>query len=135
LIKTRRVNTSLLTWIRGLRLATLTVVLALASGLTGCDKGKPSGDPAKQTQAFQSAPAAIQAGWQLAIAAAATNDYATSILTLRRLQGQPDLTPEQKTAVNDRLDELNRQLAEALQKGDPNAAKAMQTMQQQGRSR
>ena len=112
------------------------IMLGLALALTGCGKGAAkTSNAAQQEQIIQSASPAVQAAWQLAVAAAATNDYATSILTLRRLQGNADLTPDQRTAIAARLEAVNAQLTAGLQQGDAAATKAMQTMQQQGRTR
>jgi hypothetical protein len=114
-------------------LLTLWVGLLLVAG--ACGKPRTSADPAQQAKAFQSASPQTQSSWQLAVDAATTNDYATAVLTLRKLQAQPDLTPEQRTAVNDRMTAVNTQLAAALEKGDPNATKAIQEIKQRGRSR
>jgi hypothetical protein len=100
----------------------------------GCGKANTS-DPAQQAGAFQSAGPRLQASWQLALDAAATNGYATAILTLRQLQAQTDLTPEQRAAVSNQMVAVNIQLQAALQKGDPDATKAQEELRNRWRAR
>jgi hypothetical protein len=93
--------------------------------LSGCSKSAAP-DATQQAKAFQSATPQNQAAWNRALEAAKTNDFALAILTFRTLQGQTDLTPEQRTAVTDRMTAANEQLAAAVQKGDSNAVKALE---------
>lgn len=105
------------------RLIGVSAVVLLA--VISCSKSAAP-DPAQQAKAFQSATPQNQADWNRALEAAKTNDFAVAILTFKKLQGQTDLTPEQRTAVTDRMTALNEQLAAAVQKGDANAIKALE---------
>lgn len=112
------------------------MVVCLATvlfSITGCGKGKGS-DPAQLAKLFQSADPQTKADWDKASAAAETNDFVTAILTLKKLQEQPGLTPEQRTAVNDSMTAANDQLSAAVQKGDPNATKALEEIRRRWRS-
>lgn len=91
----------------------------------GCGKSATT-DPTQQAKAFQSATPQNQADWSRALEATRTNDFALAILTFRKLQGQTDLTPEQRAALTDRMATANEQLAAAVQKGDSNAVKALE---------
>lgn len=65
----------------------------------------------------------------MAIAAAKTNGYVTAILTLKQLQRETNLTPEQAKAVTETLTALNDQMFKAAGKGDPNAKQAVEQLQ------
>lgn len=113
----------------------LMLPLALMLGLSGCGKSQAkSPDPAQQAKVIQTASPEVQKGWQLALAAAETNDFATAILTLRKLQSHANPTPEQQAAITARMNAINDQLAAAIQKGDPEATKAMQEIRDRWRS-
>jgi hypothetical protein len=101
--------------------------------LSACNKSAAPA-PGQQAQAFQSATPQNQADWGLALEASKTNDFVVAMLTLRKLQGQADLTPEQRAAVKDRMTEVNDQMAAAVQKGDPDAIKAMEEIRRRWRT-
>lgn len=101
--------------------------------VSGCSKSAAP-DPGQPANAFQSATIQNQADWGLALEAAKTNDFVVAMLTLRKLQGQADLTPEQRAAVSGKMTEVNDQLAAAVQKGDPNATKAMEEIRRRWRT-
>lgn len=75
-------------------------------------------------------------GWQQEgnLHSAATTNYAAVILTCRKLQAIPDLTPEQIAAVNGMTTVFSSQMTEAAQKGDPSALKAVEEIRRQWRS-
>ncbi len=92
--------------------------------LMGCNRQAPStvtADP----KTFESASAEIKADWDKALAAAATNDYATALLTCRKLQGLEALTPDQRAAVAKTMAAVEARLMDAAQKGDANATNAL----------
>jgi predicted small lipoprotein YifL len=101
----------------------IAVLLTIFTATPGCGKkGVPK--IASNTKAFETASSEIKADWEKAITAAASHDYATAILTCRKLQLQKELTPEQRTAVTDTITAENNQLLDGLRKGDPNAIQA-----------
>jgi hypothetical protein len=109
-----------------LRIA-IVVVLATDLFLTGCGKrGLPRS--VSDTKAFETASEEIKADWSKAVSAATTNDYATAIITCRKLQMIKELTPQQVTAINATISALNQEILEGLQKGDPSAIQANETI-------
>jgi hypothetical protein len=108
----------------------LAIGASLFIAAAGCNKSKTT-NPA---QAFQAASAEVKARWQEATEAVATNNYATAVLTLRKLQMDPSLTPEQLTIVGNQMMSFTEKLAIAEQKGDPDAKKAMEEIRQRWRS-
>jgi hypothetical protein len=68
------------------------------------------------------------------LAAAASTDYATAILSCRKMQAQSELTPEQRTVINDTMTAMNNQMNAAAQKGDPKALKAVEEVRKRWRS-
>ena len=116
----------------GLIIVCLAAITMLA---TGCSKhAKGGASEQEQAKALESASPRIQADWKLAVEAAQTNDYATAFLTLRKLQGQTDLTPEQRTAVDGKMTQVNDAMLAAVQKGDPEAKKAFDEIRRRWRS-
>ena len=114
----------------GLIVVCLAAITMLA---TGCGKHAKV-DASEQGKALESASSQTQAEWKLAVEAAKTNDYAAAYLMLRKLQGQTDLTPEQHTAVDAKLTQVNDAMLAAVQKGDPEAKKAFDEIKRHWRS-
>jgi hypothetical protein len=101
----------------------IVIVLTVFIATPGCrKKGVPK--IASDTKAFETASLEIKADWEKAISAAALHDYATAILTCRKLQMEKELTSEQRTAVIDTITAENNQLLDGLKKGDQNAIQA-----------
>ena len=102
------------------------VLLAVCVAMAGCGKTAAIPKTATATKAFESASPELKADWDKVTAAVKTNDYATTILTCRKLQAQGGLTPEQLKAVNDTMTAVNNQLSDAVDKGDQNAINALE---------
>jgi len=100
------------------------LALVLALFFVGCSQKPGIPKVPADTKAFESASPQIKADWEKAVSAAAANDYATVILTCRKIQIQSDLTPQQRTAVIDTITAENNQLLDGLKKGDQNAIHA-----------
>lgn len=98
------------------------------SATSGCKK---SADP---VQAFQSASPENQSRWQLATTAAKTNGYVTAIMTLRKLQLETTLTPDQNTAINTLMATVNETLALAERAGDAEAKRATEEIRRRWRT-
>jgi hypothetical protein len=99
------------------------ILLMVVLVIEGCGrKGIPK--VASDTKDFEAASPEIKADWGRAMSAVAAHDYATAILTCRKLQMQKELTPEQRTAVIDTITAENNQLLDGLKVGDQNAIQA-----------
>jgi hypothetical protein len=107
----------------------------LACALAGCKKAAPGADASADAKVFVSAPAEIKAAWDGALAALQTNDQAGAYLALRQLRAQSGVTPEQIAAIDAQCRRIRTQLAEATQKGDTNAARALSEIHNAARMR
>lgn len=92
--------------------------------LIGCGKSA-QGLRDANAKLFTSAPAEIKAAWDAAGAAMATNGFAPAILTLKKLQALPGITPEQLKAVNETVTAVSDQMYDRINKGDAAAKEAM----------
>lgn len=92
-----------------------------------CSKG-PSASSGNK--AFASADAESQKMWQAATAAAATNDYVTSVTFFRKLYDNPNLTAEQHKAAEENLTVVYDRMSDAASKGDAAAVKAQEEISQ-----
>lgn len=101
----------------------LTAASAALLLLAGC--GKKALVTADDTRVFDKASPEIKQMWQTALEASKTNDYVTAEMVLYRMS-RPELTPEQRDAINRQLTALTERLNDAVTKGDP-AAKAAVT--------
>jgi hypothetical protein len=108
-------------------------LVAALIGLTGCGKSRAVPKDATGTKAFDSAGPEIKAEWDKIVAAHAANDYATVILTCRKLLPQSALTPEQLAALKDTMTAANAEMMDGVKKGDPAAAKALEQVNSQWR--
>jgi hypothetical protein len=111
----------------------IAALMAICLATAGCSK-TATPKVASDTKAFESASPEIKADWEKTMSAVTSNDYATAILTCRKLQEQSELTPEQHTAVNDTMTAVNDRLAAAVEKGDQNAINAMDEVRKNWRS-
>lgn len=84
---------------------------------------------AQDNAAFAQASPETRQFWDSAMAAAATNDYATAQTMFYALLGT-SLSPEQKVAVSDASTALNDRFLKALRAGDPAAQAALKAMRQ-----
>ena len=103
----------------------VTMLLTMGLATAGCgNKGVPS--VAGDSKAFEVASPEIKTDWEKARSAAASHDFASAILTCRKLQTQGGLTPQQLTVVVGTMTAVNNQLLEAAQKGDQKAIQALE---------
>jgi hypothetical protein len=102
------------------------VVMLLAS----CG-ANPQSAASRGDKAFQSAPAEVKAAWQLATASLQTNNFATTLDTLKRLHGA-GLTPEQMKAIEETATATSDKMYAAANAGDPNAKKALEELRRLG---
>jgi hypothetical protein len=101
----------------------LITILAIAGitifGLAGCSRsetgggGGPGGggggasiDTSKIQSAFQNAPSADKTEVQHAVSAIKSGDYTTGLASLQKVASSTNLTPEQKSAVSDLMNQV-----------------------------
>jgi hypothetical protein len=106
-------------------LYTITVIAGFSLlGLTGCTK-EGGVDTAKVESAFQTAAAVDKTAVQNAVTAVKAGDYTSALASLQKVAASVNLTPEQKTALTDFINEVKAKLgAEAKSKVD-DATKAV----------
>ncbi|HYG34230.1 MAG TPA: hypothetical protein VEC99_05575 [Clostridia bacterium] len=104
---------------------TLTVIGLM---LAGCGSKSAQSVATERSKVFQSAPAEVKTDWDAAMSAVKTSDYATAVLTLRKLAMQTNLTQEQIDAVSKTSVAVSDQMYAAANKGDPKAEEALQTL-------
>lgn len=108
-------------------------------GLLGCgDKQQAASEQAAQTmrQSFEAAPADLKAKYQALTTALESNDILKAKAAwdeLERLQSQ--MSPDQQGAAQEKKQELMLKASTAAQNGDLNAAKVVQDLRTQSRSR
>lgn len=114
---------------------TIIAIGALAAILVGAGcSGEKSGSGSQENQAaFANAEPGVKTAWDTAIAARQTNGYAVAVLTLKQLQANPGLTPEQQTAINDTIVSINTELNAAAEKGDANANQQLELIRKNWR--
>jgi hypothetical protein len=96
-------------------------------GLWGCSRSAES-IGARGTKAFASAPAETKALWEKALSAVSSSDYATALISLKKIKEQSGLTPDQTEAVGRTATAINDQMYEAANKGDEKAKQALQDL-------
>ena len=106
-------------------------------GLVGCGDGnQAAAEKTAQTmrQSFDSAPEELKAKYQAVTAALESNDFAKAKTGLDELQ-RMQLSPEQQGAVLEQKQTLMLKAGTAAQNGDQVAAKVIQDLRSQSRSR
>lgn len=91
----------------------------------GCGRGV---SPSAANKAFDTAPPAVKATWEKAMAASQTNNYTMSIALLRSLRTEPSLTPKQREALADTTSSITEKMMDAANRGDADAKKAMEDL-------
>ena len=103
--------------------------------LLGC--GHQSGSQKltdSELKALDAATPEIKQMWSAALEASKTNDYAGGMLLLNKLLTQ-DLSPAQREAVSKQSTALKQRLDAAVDKGDPEARKALEELRQSAPNR
>jgi len=75
-------------------------------GLAGCSKSGGNIDTSRVQSAFQNAPPVDKAEVQNAIAAVKASDYPTALASLQKVVTSANITPEQKSAVQDLVSQV-----------------------------
>jgi len=110
----------------------IAVPALIALAFMGCSKSATSVG-SRHAEAFQSADAQTKAIWDTALAAVKTNGFALAIVTLKSLQAQPALTPEQLKAVNETATAVSDQMYAAANRNDPAALQAIEELRKMPR--
>jgi hypothetical protein len=71
--------------------------------------------------------------WDKVLAAAKSDDYVPAVVMCRTLAARTDITPEQSTALGDKLTELNEKMNAGAEKGDKKAQAALAELKSAGR--
>lgn len=98
--------------------------------LAGCGEKAPK-VTATDAKAFEGADPELKVSWDRARASGATNDYVGAILTLRSLLPR-NLSPAQRTAVENAMGQYDGQMMKAVNRGDPAATKALEALRSPG---
>jgi len=115
-------------------LALCGVCLCLGLAATGCNKSGQTAAAGVDLKAFDSAPPESKEAWNKALDAAKANDYTAVYQTLGELRKQPGLSEAQTQAISAELTLVHAQMTDALEKGDPNARKALKEIRDAARN-
>jgi hypothetical protein len=110
-----------------IRLVTIGIA-ALAFAFTGCKKSEGVDTKPLETS-FASAEPATKTSSDKAVAAIKAGNYSEGMAELGKLAQQAKLTPEQQQAVKDTIEQVKKQLAEAMNKATEGASKAAGDLQ------
>jgi hypothetical protein len=94
-------------------------------GLAGCTK-EGGVDTAKVESAFQTASAVDKAEVQTAISAVKAGDYSSALASLQKAVANVKLTPEQKSALEDLINQVTAKVGNAVKKAGEDTSKAAQ---------
>ena len=97
--------------------------------LCGCGSKDPS-SAFKNSKAFDNAPPEIKLMWTEALEAGRTNDFENCKKLLYSL-GAAAITPVQQRAVSEALANFDSKFYESLQKGDPEAQRALDALRKE----
>jgi ABC-type uncharacterized transport system auxiliary subunit len=103
----------------------LFVAALLAALLCGCGRTPPQA--AVDPKAFDAAAPEIKQVWDQVIAAAATNDLGSALITLRLLS-RKDISLQQREAAHSAMVVYETKLREAARRGDPAANRTMKEL-------
>jgi hypothetical protein len=97
----------------------------LALGISGCSK-KSDVDTTKLEQSFATAEPADKSQAAKVVDAVKARDYDAAIASLKTLAQQAKLTPEQKAAIQDVTDQVQKELSAAIKKAAEGGQKALE---------
>ena len=125
------------------RLRTIPGLLISALLVFGCGKSDQAELPEPKTtkaaatqldQTFQSAPAAARQNITVATEAMRSGEYEKAIISLQTVVAAQNLTLDQGMAVYGAKLNLQRDLIEAMERGDPNAKRAFELLKRMNRN-
>jgi hypothetical protein len=111
-----------------MRICLRAAALLLAVGFVavagiGCNKSVSSGG-----SALQSASPEVKKGWDVAMAAMATNGYAVAIMELQKVRQLPGVSAAQGKAIDEASTKISDQMYAAANKDDPKAKAAIEDL-------
>jgi hypothetical protein len=92
----------------------ITGLAVVAFAFTGCKKSGVDTQPLEKS--FSSAEPAAKSSSDKAVAAIKAGNYSEGMAELGKLAQQAKLTPEQQQAVKDTIEQVKKQLADAMEK-------------------
>lgn len=111
----------------------MTLAAAVSLLGSGCGDKEGKNSTAKSSQAFQGAPPAVKQLWDNANKAMNSNDYSAAFVMLRSLRTVPNLSGEQSKAVDQTMENWSEKLVSLVEKGDPKAIQAAESLKTMGR--
>jgi cytochrome c-type biogenesis protein CcmH/NrfG len=110
---------------KGLLFAITAIVGFGLLGLTGCKK-EGGIDTAKVESAFQTAAAVDKTEVEKAITAVKAGEYSGALASLQKVAASVNLTPEQKSAIADLINEVKAKVGAAAKQAVDDASKTAQ---------
>lgn len=110
-------------------------LLLLVIGLIGCgrsDSPKDAVEPLAKAFPQTTVDDPVTTTVRIAIESARSNDVVTAAASLQSLRAAPTLTPEQRTAVQDAMGNLQTSLANRAEAGDAAAQRALDAIRAGG---
>ncbi|MCE9619523.1 MAG: hypothetical protein K8R92_06410 [Planctomycetes bacterium] len=102
----------------------LALVAACSITLFGCD-GSGSIDTTQLQHSFANAEAGLKSAADTAVTAIKKADYSGALADLQKIAGDAKLTPEQKTAVNNVIEQVKKMISDMAAKAQGDASKAL----------
>jgi hypothetical protein len=97
------------------------IVGVVLIGLTGCSKN--SVDTSKVQSAFQNSSAPAKGSVDQAVSSVKAGDYAGALASLQKAAADTKLTPEQKSAIQDLINQINSKISETANKAASDVSK------------
>jgi len=103
----------------------LATLAALALIFTACSKSGGSVDASPLEKSFATADTSLKSAANTAVEAIKKADYSSALAELQKLAGNVKLTDEQKSAINNVIDQVKKALADMGNKAAGEANKAI----------
>src|SRR5262249_23164823 len=103
-------------------LTCIAVVLSALLILSGCNK-KSGVDTSKMERSFATADSPTKSEADKAVSAVKAQDYQGALMSLQKLAGQAKLTPDQQQAIQDVIAQVQKQVADTVNKAAGEAQK------------
>ena len=108
---------------KNLQYLAIAIIGLACLALTGCNK-EGGVDTAKVESAFQTASAVDKADVQTAVSAVKAGDYSGGLASLQKAVANVNLTPEQKSALEDLINQVKAKVGDAAKQAVADTSKA-----------